>query len=103
MIKVYRYGEVDNSEIFARDDLSANVEATVAEIIANVVKNGDKALFEYCERFDKATLTSLEVSAEEIDEAFASVDDKFVEILREAAENIRRFHEKQVKEGFSIK
>jgi len=103
MIKVYRYGEVDNSEIFARDDLSANVEATVAEIIANVVKNGDRALFEYCERFDKATLTSLEVSAEEIDEAFASVDDKFVEILREAAENIRRFHEKQVKEGFSIK
>ena len=103
MIKVYRYGEVDNSEIFARDDLSANVEATVADIIANVVKNGDKALFEYCERFDKATLTSLEVTPEEIDEAFASVDDKFVEILKEAAENIRLFHEKQVKEGFSIK
>ena len=85
MIKIYRYGEVANSEIFARDDLSANVEGIVADIIANVVKNGDKALYEYTERFDKARLSSLEVSEAEIDEAVASVPAEFLDILREAA------------------
>ena len=103
MIKIYRYGEVANSEIFARDDLSANVEGIVSDIIANVVKNGDKALFEYTERFDKAKLSSLEVSEAEIDEAVASVPAEFLDILREAAENIRGFHKKQVREGFAIK
>ena len=103
MIKIYRYGEVANSEIFARDDLSANVEGIVADIIANIVKNGDKALFEYTERFDKARLSSLEVSEAEIDEAVASVPAEFLDILREAAENIRAFHKKQAREGFAIK
>ena len=102
MIKIYRYGEVANSEIFARDDLSANVESTVADIIANVVKNGDKALFEYTERFDKARLTDLEVSEAEIDEAVASVPAEFLDILREAAENIRNFHKHQVRNSFII-
>ncbi len=103
MIKIYRYGDVANSEIFARDDLSANVEEIVSDIIANVVKNGDKALFEYTERFDKAKLFSLEVSEAEIDEAVASVPSEFLDILREAAENIRSFHKRQVREGFAIK
>ncbi|MBQ7011179.1 MAG: histidinol dehydrogenase [Clostridia bacterium] len=102
MIKVYRYGEVANSEIFARDDLSANVESVVADIIANVVKNGDKALFEYTERFDKARLTALEVSEAEIDEAVNAVDEKFLDILREAADNIRAFHSRQVRNSFII-
>jgi len=102
MIKVYRYGEVANSEIFARDDLSANVESVVADIIANVIKNGDKALFEYTERFDKARLTALEVSEAEIDEAVNAVDEKFLDILREAADNIRAFHSRQVRNSFII-
>ncbi|MBP3582789.1 MAG: histidinol dehydrogenase, partial [Clostridia bacterium] len=89
MIKIYKYGEVSADEIFARQSPTANVEGTVSEIIANVIKNKDKALFEYCERFDKAKLTSLEVTEAEIDEAFASVPEEFIEIIREAAENIR--------------
>ena len=83
MIKIYKYGEVENSEIFARVNPTANVSDVVSEIIDNVVKNGDKALFEYAAKFDKAELSSLEVTAEEIDEAFAKVDPKFVEILKE--------------------
>ncbi len=102
MIKIYRYGEVANSEIFERDDLSANVESIVADIIANVVKNGDKALYEYTERFDKAKLSSLEVSEAEIEEAVASVPAQFLDILREAAENIRTFHKHQVRNSFII-
>ncbi len=102
MIKIYKYGEVANSEIFARDNIASNVEGVVSEIIANVVKSGDAALFEYCERFDKAKLSSLEVSEEEIDEAFASVAPQFIDILKEAEKNIRAFHERQVRTSFII-
>ena len=62
MIKILKYGEVDNSEIFARGTASTDVSGIVTEIIENVKQNGDKALFEYCEKFDKAKLASLEVT-----------------------------------------
>ena len=67
MIRILTYGDVTNDEIFARAVPAVNVEAIVAEIIENVKTNGDKALFEYAEKFDKATLSSLQVTAEEID------------------------------------
>lgn len=102
MIKIYKYGEVSNSEIFARDNISPDVRDIVSEIIANVIINKDKALFEYTAKFDKAVLTSLEVSKEEIDEAFASVENKFIDIIKEAAENIREYHKRQVRNSFVI-
>lgn len=102
MIKIYKYGEVSAEEIFARDNIASSVEGIVADIIANVIKNKDKALFEYCERFDKVKLTSLEVTEAEIDEAFAAVEPEFVEIIKEAAENIREFHSRQVRNSFII-
>ena len=102
MIKIYKYGEVSPEEIFARENIASNVEGAVADIIANVRKNGDAALLEYAKKFDKADLSSLEVTKEEIDLAFASVEPEFVEIIKEAAENIRAFHEKQVRNSFII-
>ena len=69
MIKILKYKEVENKEIFARADIKANVEDIVFEIIENVKNNGDKALFEYCERFDGARLSSFAVSADEIENA----------------------------------
>ena len=102
MIKIYKYGEVSNNEIFSRDNISPGVEGIVSGIIANVIENKDTALFEYTERFDKAKLTSLEVSAEEIDEAFAMTDPEFIRIIEEAAENIRGFHKRQVRNSFII-
>ena len=102
MIKIYQYGEVPNEEIFARDNIASNVESVVTAIIADVRARGDEALFEYTARFDKAQLTALEVSAEEIDEAFAAVEPEFLDILREAAANIRQFHEKQVRNSFVL-
>ena len=102
MIKILKYGEVSSSEIFARDNITSGVEAIVTDIISNVVKNGDKAVFEYCEKFDKAKLDRLEVTAEEIDEAIATVDNEFVEIIKEAAENIREFHSRQVRNSFVV-
>ena len=97
-----KYGEVENSELFSRENLSANVEETVAEIIENVKTNGDKALFEYCEKFDGVTLSSLVVTEEEIDKAFETVEPEFIAVLEEAAENIRKFHSAQVRNSFII-
>lgn len=102
MIKILRYGQVANSDIFARVVPAMNVEAIVTDIIENVKANGDKALFEYCEKFDKAVLSDLRVSEEEINEAVAAVEPKFLEILEKAASNIRKFHEKQVRNSFII-
>ena len=102
MIKILKYGEVKAEEIFARAESAVNVEEIVADIIYNVRKNGDKALFEYCEKFDKAKLDTLLVSEEEIAEAVASVEPRFLEILKNAAANIRKFHERQVRNSFII-
>ncbi|MBQ8605339.1 MAG: histidinol dehydrogenase [Clostridia bacterium] len=102
MIKIMSYGDVPASEIFARVTPKTDVEGIVEGIIANVRKNGDKALFEYCEKFDGAALTSLEVTKKEINEAVESVPSEFLEILKKAAANIRKFHEKQVRNSFII-
>ena len=102
MIKILDYNSVDNNEIFARVTPEVNVEEIVADIIYNVRKNGDKALFEYCEKFDKAKLNTLLVSKEEINEAISLVEPKFLEILKKAAENIKKFHEKQTRNSFII-
>jgi len=102
MIKIMKYGEVQPEEIFARGESSFDVGDIVTDIIENVKANGDKALFEYCEKFDKAKLTTLEVTSEEIEEAFSIVDPRFIEILEKAAENIRNFHKAQVRNSFIL-
>ncbi len=102
MIKILKYNEVDNAEIFARFEPTSSVEDVVADIIANVRENGDQALLEYTERFDKAALSDLRVSREEIDEAVNAVDADFIRILNRAAENIRRFHTAQKRQSFII-
>ena len=102
MIKILKYGEIDNKDIFARVEPTVNVEDIVAEIIATVRAEGDSALFAYCEKFDKAKLTDLQVSEAEIEEAMAVTEPRFIEILERAAKNIRKFHEKQVRNSFII-
>ncbi len=102
MIKILKYGEVANKDIFARAKSETDVEKTVSEIIENVRKNGDNALFEYCKKFDGAQLDSLAVSKEEIEEAVDCVESEFISILEKAAANIRKFHEKQVRNSFII-
>ena len=103
MIKILTYGEVANDEIFARVTPTVNVEAIVAEIIATVKKDGDKALFAYTEKFDKAKLAELAVTPAERAEAMASVDPAFLAVLRRAADNIRAYHSKQLRDGYAIK
>ncbi len=100
MIKIYKYNEVNENEIFLRDIKGLDTSAVVSEIIADVVKNGDEALYRYCEKFDKAVLDSLEVSEAEFDEALALVDGEFKDVIRRAAVNIEAFHRRQVRNSF---
>lgn len=102
MIPILKAGQVPNSEIFARVTPEADVAAIVADILADVKENGDTAVKAYCAKFDKAELTSLEVTPEEIQEAISQVEPEFLDILREAAENIRSFHSRQVRNSFVI-
>ncbi len=102
MIKILKYGEVENKDIFARAEATVNVEDIVTEIISDVKANGDSALYKYCEKFDKAKLSSLLVTEAEFDEAILAVEPQFIDILKKAAANIRKFHEKQVRNSFII-
>lgn len=72
-----------------------DIDNIVNEIIENVKKEGDKALYRYTEEFDQVLLDQIKVSQEEIDEALMEVDDSFLEILRESKRNIEEYHKKQ--------
>ena len=102
MIKIMKYGQVPNAEIFARVTPAGNVEKIVTYILADVRENGDKAVLAYNKKFDGAELDALQVSQQEIDEAFAAVAPEFLAILEQAAENIRAFHSRQVRNSFVI-
>ena len=102
MIRILKYGEVKNEEIFARAVPAVNVEAIVADIIKTVRQQGDAALYAYTEKFDGARLASLTVSAQEMEEALSLVEPKFIDILERAAANIRKFHSRQVRNSFII-
>ena len=100
MIKIMKYSEISKDEIFARQEQTVDVSAIVEGILADVKENGDKAVFAYNLKFDKADLKTLEVTQEEIDEAFEAVEPRFLQILRNACDNIRAFHQKQVRTSF---
>lgn len=72
-------------------------QAVVKGIIADVRSRGDEALREYTEKFDRVKLSSFSVTEEEIEEAYGKVDEQFISIVREATENIRTYHEKQLR------
>ena len=102
MIKILKYGETSNTEIFARNMPMASVADIVTGIIEQVKSEGDAALFALTEKFDGVKLSSLEVSKEEIDEGVSKVEPEFIGILERAAANIRKFHERQVRNSFII-
>ena len=102
MIKIMKYGEIPNAEIFDRGEVRTNVENAVAEIIADVRERGDAALSDYAERFDGGAPEALEVTKEEIEAGYNAVDPKLIAVMEEAAENIRAFHSKQVRSSFII-
>ena len=73
-------------------------EKTVGDIIENVRQNGDTAVFEYTKRFDGWDIAkdNIRVTEKEIEEAYASFDQNLISVMKRSAENIRRYHEKQL-------
>ena len=88
MIKILDYNKLSYSEIFDRSEPTTSVENIVLEILKNVKENGDSALKEYGKKFDGVELDSLEVSEQEKQEALKLVEPKFLEILKQAKDNI---------------
>ncbi len=87
-----------NEDISIKRSVDSGTEeqrAIVKEIIATVKEGGDQALKAYTEKFDSVQLSSLVVTEDEIEEAYNEVSEEMVAIIKEAAENIRSFHEKQ--------
>lgn len=94
--KLSELSDSDLNKLHSRGKGLADVGASVDAILENVQKNGDAAILEYAKQFDKADLKSLQVTSAEIEEAVASLDSNLLKHLRQAAENIRRFHAAQL-------
>ena len=77
-------------------------QEAVNEILENVKKEGDKAVFDYTKRFDKADISkeTLYVTEEEIKEAYSLVDADLIETMKKSIANIRDFHERQVRNSW---
>ena len=103
MIRIYEFDKLSPEEILNRDiQAEEDVSAAVDAVLAEVREKGDAALFAYTERFDGVALTDLQVSEEEIEAAWASLDPDFIKTLEMAAENIRQFHQLQVHQDFRL-
>lgn len=84
------------------NDTDAKVEGIVQEIIQNVKTNKDQALFDYTKQFDQVSLSSLQVTKKELDQACAQVDPSFIKDMEEAKENIIFYHEAQKRKSFEL-
>ena len=103
MIKIIDILNANEKDILNRDiSIESGVEATVLQIIANVKANGDSALLDYSEKFDGVKPSCFEVTKEEIQAAYESEDELFIETLKKAKKNIWDFHSYQVRNGFLI-
>ena len=103
MIPIERFNALRPEDILRRESgAEENVDAAVDAILADVRTRGDAALLEYAQKFDGVKLESVELSREEWDAAVEQVDAEFLETLRQAAENIRAFHTRQVHKDFVI-
>jgi histidinol dehydrogenase len=76
---------------------TSDQQDVVKKIIAEIRTRGDEALREYTEKFDRVNLSSFSVTDKEIEAAYQQIDQRFISIVQEAAENIRAFHEKQLR------
>lgn len=82
-------------------DSEAQLKA-VKSILTQVREQGDAALYELTEQFDKVLLSELEVTEKEIEQAYSEVDDEMIAIIKEAAKNIEDYHVQQKKQSWFI-
>lgn len=102
MIDVIEYSKYEKNNLLKileerNNTKSNNIEDKVRNIIETVKDYGDRALINFTKQFDNIMLEDLRVTEDEIEEAYNSVDKKFIDILKESKENIKAYHEKQKK------
>ncbi len=102
VIRILRYADMDRRELTKPRGSHADVSASVKDILEAVRTEGDAALLRFTERFDHVKLEALSVSEQEWEEGLATVDREFLEILDQAARNIRRYHEQQRRRNYVI-
>ena len=102
-LKVLRTTDADFEEefrkiLFRREEVSAEIEKLVKDILRDVKERGDQALFEYTEKYDQTKLDSVSVvvSGEEIEKAYDKVTTQEIDALRLAAARIEKFHQKKI-------
>ena len=101
IIKVGNRGKIKEQmdELLKRSESDqSDIEKTVKDIIDNIKKRGDEALLEYTEKFDGVELSDIKVTKEEVTAAREAVGEEFLEILEEAAANIKEYHECELEE-----
>lgn len=106
-MKVYKANEETKKDILknlAKRSPSRQNEfqEVVNEVLSDVFDNGDEAIIMLTEKFDKVKLAvdGLRVSEDEIKAAYDKVDDKLTEVIKRSCNNIKSFHEKQIRQSF---
>ena len=103
MMDILKYEEIDLAETIKRSEQDVNnVLDTVSDILNNVKDNGDDAVKSYTEKFDGVLVDELKVSEDEIKEAYDTLDDFLLTALKQAAQNIEKFHKKQIPQEWKI-
>ena len=101
-MRIERFSDIDRGTLLTRYSAPEDVSGVVAAVIADVAANGDSAVLKYTKRFDGADLDTPEVPQEEMDAAIASLDPALKAAMEKAAANIRAFHAKQKRSGFTL-
>ena len=102
MIRILDASQIPLSEILDRREDSRGLFETVSAIIEDVQQNGDGALRRFAREFDHTELEEIEVPAAVLDKALVELDRELRVVLEEAAENIRDFHRRQVRNSFIV-
>ena len=102
-MEILKYSEIDLQETIKRSEQDVNnVLDIVSDILQNVKDNGDKAIGEYTEKFDGVLIENLKVSKDEIEEAYDTLEDELLTALKNAAENIEKFHKRQIPDEWEM-
>ncbi len=102
-MELLRYDDIDIDKVVKRSENDVNsVVPIVSDIISDVAKNGDKAIKKYTKKFDNIDVNTLKVTDEEIKNAYESIDKELLNALKSSANNIRKFHSRQMPKEWEI-
>ena len=98
-MEILKYDKETANDLIKRSQADiSEVLNIVSDILKDVKENKDEAVKRYTAKFDKAELDDLQVSEDEIKEAYDNLDENLIEALKRASANIEKFHKAQIPE-----